>query len=415
MKIIVCNWKDRTHPGAGGAEVYTQECASRWAAWGHDVTLVCAAVAGQPAREVVDGVTIIRHGSRIGVYGQTARYLREHAADADIVIDEINTRPFFAHRHCGNTPVVALVHQVAREVWFNEVPWPVAIAGRYVLEPRWLSKYENVPTLTVSDSSADSLRAYGFRNIEIVPEGVEIDPEVQSALLGVPKASKPTLAFCGRLVSMKRPEDAIAAFVEARAILSGEVELHVVGGGPLEDKLRKQATPGVVVHGRVSQLEKFRIMASAHALLATSVREGWGLVVSEAAAVGTPAIAYDIPGLRDSVAAANGVLSAENPGALAAAIVEHLPALVAHPRAPLAHGGAHSWDTVAADVLEHLHRVAGRPGSVRNANRSGASAISASAVPAPLSDSRAARISTANRLANRPVNSPVNSPLNSGV
>jgi glycosyltransferase involved in cell wall biosynthesis len=393
MNIIICNWKDRTHPGAGGAEVYTEECASRWAQWGHNVTLVTAAVAGQPERDVVDGVNIIRRGSRLGVYGQTARYLREHAKHADVVIDEINTRPFFAHRYAGKTPVVALVHQVAREVWFNEVPWPVAVAGRHVLEPRWLSKYEDIPTLTVSESSADSLRTYGFRNIEIVPEGVEIDDDIRVALQSVPKASVPTLAFCGRLVSMKRPDHAIAAFEKARSIMGTDIELHIVGSGPLEEELRRKETPGVVIHGRVSQLEKFRIMASAHALLATSVREGWGLVVSEAAAVGTTAIAYDIPGLRDSVAAANGFLAAENPDALAAAIIEQLPKLVREPRAPIAHGGAHSWDHVAADVLERIERVA--KGAPFASTRSNSSANSAQAQPPKTSVNdlpRAARV-----------------------
>src|SRR5437879_8219840 len=42
-------------------------------------------------------------------------------------------------------------------------------------------------------------------------------------------------------------------------------------------------------------------MTEAHVLLMTSVREGWGLVVTEANARGTPAVVYDVPGLRDSV------------------------------------------------------------------------------------------------------------------
>ena len=42
-------------------------------------------------------------------------------------------------------------------------------------------------------------------------------------------------------------------------------------------------------------------MAEAHVLLMTSVREGWGLVVTEANACGTPAVVYNVPGLRDSV------------------------------------------------------------------------------------------------------------------
>jgi glycosyltransferase involved in cell wall biosynthesis len=42
-------------------------------------------------------------------------------------------------------------------------------------------------------------------------------------------------------------------------------------------------------------------MARAHCLLVPSVREGWGLVVIEANSVGTPAVGYDVPGIRDSI------------------------------------------------------------------------------------------------------------------
>jgi glycosyltransferase involved in cell wall biosynthesis len=53
--------------------------------------------------------------------------------------------------------------------------------------------------------------------------------------------------------------------------------------------------------GRLPAADKHRYMAAVHALLMASVREGWGLVVTEANRCGTPAIVYDVPGLRDSV------------------------------------------------------------------------------------------------------------------
>ena len=78
------------------------------------------------------------------------------------------------------------------------------------------------------------------------------------------------------------------------------------------------ADAGVLVFGRVSEEEKVERMAAAHVHIATSVREGWGLVVSEAAAVGTPTISYDVPGLRDSTRAAGGVVVPGTPMAMAA-------------------------------------------------------------------------------------------------
>jgi glycosyltransferase involved in cell wall biosynthesis len=355
MRILICNWKDLRHPLAGGAEVYTHECATRWAALGHHVTLICAAVSGEPDTDDRPGYRVIRRGSRFGVYRAVAKFIREHSNDFDVIVDEINTRPFFAHRYAKGTPVVALAHQVAREVWFHEMPLPIALLGRYLFEPMWLRKYAHVPTLTVSQSSADSLRTYGLRNLSIVLEGVELP---NSLALPMAKAAKPTLVFCGRLVSTKRPDHAIAAFSRVASILGEGSELHVIGGGPLEESLRASAPEGVVIHGRVSQQEKFEIIGRSHALICPSSREGWGLVVSEAAAVGTPTIGYNVDGLRDSIAAARGVIVEPNVEALADAIVQWLPNFYTTPPPAIPYGGAASWDDVAAGIMQHLQTIA---------------------------------------------------------
>ena len=367
MRILICNWKDRRHPAAGGAEVYTDECARRWSAAGHAVTLLCAAVAGEPEQDDRPGYRVVRRGSRLGVYRAARHFIRSHSDRFDVIVDEVNTRPFFAHLHAGSTPVVALVHQVAREVWFHETPLPIALIGRFVLEPRWLRSYADIPTLTVSESSAQSLRSYGLRRLHVVPEGVELPGGL---CVPMAKADVPTVAFCGRLVSTKRPDHAIAAFERATDRLGQGAELHIIGGGPLEDALRRSAPPGVVLHGLVDQRRKYEILGRAHALVCTSQREGWGLVVSEAAAVGTPTIGYDVAGLRDSVRAADGVLVEPTIDALADAIAAHVPRWRSQSPPPLPFGGASSWDDVAADVLGHLQRASNaQPSHARRGTR----------------------------------------------
>src|SRR5258706_15516364 len=57
----------------------------------------------------------------------------------------------------------------------------------------------------------------------------------------------------------------------------------------------------VVFFGGVSEEKKLELMRRAHVLLHASVKEGWGLVVVEAASQGTPAVVYNVSGLRDSV------------------------------------------------------------------------------------------------------------------
>ena len=111
------------------------------------------------------------------------------------------------------------------------------------------------------------------------------------------------------------------------------------------------AGPGVTFLGRVSEEEKRERLGRAHALVATSVREGWGLVVTEAAASGTVAIGYDVAGLRDSIGASGGILTRADPASLAAGLVRLLPSVAGGygPRARPA--GVVPWTEVAAGIL----------------------------------------------------------------
>ena len=346
LRILAYNWRDLAHPRAGGAEVYLQSVAREWVKLGHEVTVFCGAVAGRSAEEFVDGVRILRQGSRIGVYREARRYWRrEGDGQYDLVVDCVNTRPFFCSRFVRNVPVVAVIHQVAREVWRYETPWPISVIGRYLLEPTWLRAYRDVPVVTVSESSRESLAEYGLRRVTVVPEGW-----VPTRPIPVKKESVPTVVFLGRLSANKRPEHAIRAFGLARRQLP-EVQMWVIGSGPEEARLRKMAGPGVTFLGRVPGDEKRQRLGRAHALVATSVREGWGLVVTEAAASGTVAIGYDVAGLRDSIGASGGILTRADPASLATGLVRLLTS-VAGGNGPQARpAGVVPWTEVAADIL----------------------------------------------------------------
>jgi glycosyltransferase involved in cell wall biosynthesis len=346
LRILAYNWRDLAHPRAGGAEVYLQSVAREWVRCGHEVTVFAARVAGRPAEELVDGVRILRRGGRIGVYREARRYWRrEGDGHYDLVLDCVNTRPFLCPRFVRNVPVVALIHQVAREVWRYETPWPVSVLGRYLLEPAWLRAYRDVPVVTVSESSRESLAHYGLRRVTVVPEGW-----VPSRPAPVEKEPVPTVVFLGRLSANKRPEHAIRAFGLARRQLP-EAQMWVIGSGPEEAKLRKVAGPGVLFFGHLPEEEKRDLLGRAHALVATSVREGWGLAVTEAAASGTVAIGYDVAGLRDSIGASGGILTRADPTSLATGLVGLLSS-VADGYGPRARpAGVIPWTDVATGIL----------------------------------------------------------------
>jgi glycosyltransferase involved in cell wall biosynthesis len=224
--------------------------------------------------------------------------LRDHF---DAVIDQINTIPFFTPLWAG-IPVFMMMWQLAREVWWYESRFPLSAIG-YAMEPLYLRVYRAIPVFTFSQSTAADLRGLGFREeITVVPVGID---EVADA--SQPKSSEPTFIYVGRLAPSKRIHEiyeAFALFRQAR----GNGRLVLVGTGTeryldhLNRLAKRLGIARVVEHcGWLHGQAKHRRMSEAHALVMASAREGWGLVVTECNACGTPAVVYDVPGLRDSV------------------------------------------------------------------------------------------------------------------
>lgn len=349
LRILIFNWRDLAHPRAGGAEVFTHRVAESWVALGHSVTLFCAEVEGRPLRESVNGINIVRSGGRHSVYREARKFWKsEGSGNFDFVIDEVNTRPFQAIKWANETVVVGLIYQVCRELWFYQLPFPVAFIGRFLIEPWWLRSFREAKVLTISHSSAESLRAYGLKNIEIIPVGADLGNAIPKS----PKEDDPTIIFVGRLENHKRPMDVVNAFL----LLLNKyptAKLWIVGSGKLENKLKSvssEFSDSVKIFGSISDSEKVSRMSRAHVLVATSVREGWGLIVTESASVGTPAIAYDVPGLRDSVKAAKGILVPDNPKDLAVALISYFD----HEKVEsidTSDLGVRNWNDVATSIL----------------------------------------------------------------
>ena len=370
MRILIYNWRDIAHPNAGGAEVYTDRVASEWVKLGHEVTLFASAVDGQPEVDVaVGGYRVVRRGSRHGVYREARKFwVREGQGNFDLVVDEVNTRPFGCPRYVKEVPVIGLIHQVCREIWGYETRWPISWVGRYLLEPMWLSAYRRVPVITVSESSWQSLGKYGLGLVEVVPQGMSLDAGgVRPGPSRAGKERDPTFVFVGRLTSGKRPEHAIRAFEQVRCSLPN-AKLWVIGSGPKETELQTTAAgKEVTFFGRVSDTEKRSLVARAHVLLVTSVREGWGLVVTEAASLGTMACTYDVPGLRDSVHAAGGMLAATDPTSLAEAALNAYRGVVAGTLTPKMLGVL-PWHDVARRILAEADRMSRDAEAVRGTN-----------------------------------------------
>ncbi len=283
----------------GGAEIFTYENVRRWVKAGHEVTLFTSQFPHCRREEVVEGVRIVRAGGKYSIYWKARNYYRDHFSkdSYDVVVDEINTRPFLTPKFVKNgEEKIALIHQLAREYWLYETPFPLSYIGYYYLEKRWLKNYVDVPAVAVSESTRHDLMELGFKDVFVVPEGLNFTP-----LNHVPeKENYPVIMYAGRLKRAKRPDHAVKAFV----IIKGEIpkaELWVVGDGYFRKDLEKIAIDDVWFFGSISNRERRELMKRAWILVNPSVREGFGLNVVEANALGTPCVAYDVAGLRDSV------------------------------------------------------------------------------------------------------------------
>lgn len=328
MRILWFTWKDLRNPRAGGAERVNEELIKRLARRGDEVLIVTAGFRGGAREESVDGYRVLRLGSRWTVYGRAFFHYQWHLRGRfDLVIDEMNTLPFFAKFYAREKNIL-FVHQLCREIWFYEMCWPLSYAG-YLLEPLYLRLLRDRQVLTISESTRQDLLGFGFGadRIRIIGEGIDLQPAEDLATLE--KYPRPTLLSFGAVRAMKRTDHLVRAFElakkrcpELRLIVAGDYD-NPFGRKVFALARRSPYRADIFFTGRVSRTEKIELMRRSHVLLAASVKEGWGLVVTEANSQGTPAIAYDVDGLRDSVChGRTGILCRKNtPAEMAASIL----------------------------------------------------------------------------------------------
>lgn len=322
MDILILNWKDVKNPEVGGAEIIAFEFARRLVKEGNNVTFFSRTFSNCLKEEIIDGVKIVRRGNKFSVYIQAFLYYRSLVKKPQRVIDMINTI-------CWQTPLyvdkkirIAYVNQLAKEVLFYEFFWPLSLIA-YLLERFEYFTYSNTKFVCYSKSTKDDLISFGVKekNINTFSLGVDHD---RYRKIGN-KNKDPLFVFVARLVRNKRADLCIKSM---KRIIEKypKANLCILGNGPDEKRLQKLVNwedlgknvkfvnkNNFFIDKNVKDL-KVNLMQKAWALLLPSVKEGWGMVVTEAAACGTPAIVSNVTGLRDSVInGKTGIILSNNP------------------------------------------------------------------------------------------------------
>ncbi len=303
MNVLILNWRDPINPHSGGAEYVTYQHAKAWVGQGDRVIWFASRFAGAKNEEVLDGVSVVRAGNTFSVFFHAAMFYLRHRNTIDIIVDEVHGIPFFSVLY-ARKPVILFIHEVAGRIWKVMYKPPIRWMGQ-CLERLYLLVYRNRRIWTDAPSSIDELVRLGVVLHRII--AIPCPIAVRSLRKKPEKNEQPTLIFVGRLVRMKRVEDVIRAFCAIRQMLP-KARLDVVGEGSrryVSELVAFASALGVADHvtwhGRVTEKRKFALLRAAHVLLHTSVKEGWGLVVLEAASQWTPSIVYGVPGLVDTV------------------------------------------------------------------------------------------------------------------
>lgn len=273
----------------------------------HEVIFLVGGFEGGEKVEIIDGYKIIRLGNRWTVYWRAFRYYKKELTGwADVVIDEMNAVPFFCKLFVKEKNIL-FVHQLAREIWFYEMFTPLNLVG-YLIELFFLRLLKDRKVITVSNSTKNDLLNYGFKEdrISIISEGIEILPVDNPG--NIVKYEKPTILSLGSLRAMKRVKDIIKAYElskkeinDLQLIIAGDANGTRCGKKILKKVLNSKYKDEIKYLGYISRDKKIEVIGKSHIICAASVKEGWGLVITEANSQAVPAVVYNVDGLRDSV------------------------------------------------------------------------------------------------------------------
>jgi len=370
LRILLLNYRDISNPAAGGAEVHLHEIFKRVAGMGHDVHLLCSGFSGANPEEIIDGINITRIGREWHFNFSAQYYLLKTKCDAyDLIIEDVNKIPIYSPK-LTRTPVMLIIPHLFGTTVFQEASVPIGLYV-YLWELLMPAVYRNLQIEVISESTREDLVNRGFnkKNIHVIYCGINTEiyfPDDKN----FHDPGYPYIVCIGRLKKYKRFDLVLKAF---RNLCDGDTEtrLLVIGDGDHSRALKQLAASlgileRVLFRGHTTDREKVRLLRGAKFVVNTSPKEGWGLTNIEAQACGTPVIASNSPGLRESVR--DGETGLLVPHGDIHSLTRTMKDLLSDStlrdslsRGALGWVGGFSWDRSADETIEMIHRITFNP------------------------------------------------------
>lgn len=340
----ICLLYDCLYPHTvGGAERWYRNLAEKLAAAGHDVTYLTLRQWEHGVDPHVEGVTVKAVGPRMRLYDASGarRILPPLVFGLGVFFHLLRRGRRYDAVHTASFPYFSVLAAASLrrrggysllvdwfEVWTLEY-WQ-GYLGRLAGLIGWLVQLACIHVrqrvFCFSKLHAQRLRSHGLHGEITVLEGVYTGP--RELRVGKP-AIPPTIVFAGRHIPEKQVPSLIPAIAAAREQVP-QLRARIIGDGPDRDRVVTAVTAAglgdvIEVPGFIPAADVERALAEATCMVLPSRREGYGLVVVEAASHGTPSVVVQAPDNAATELIAPGengyIAPSAQPGDLADAIV----------------------------------------------------------------------------------------------
>jgi glycosyltransferase involved in cell wall biosynthesis len=288
------------NPRSGGAERSTFEICKELVRRGWEVRLLAGGFPGARHEEWLGGVKVIRGAGPVALHLELPEILR-NGAPADVIVEDLGHVVPFAAERFVRSPGVVFFRHLHRRTLSGQVGIPAQMLLS-AIERAYPLIYRRWPLVAPSNSAMGDLISLGFDPSRVHKIGYGVD--LSTFKPGKP-SDTPSLVYFSGLRRYKRPHHALYALRMLRTE-GVNATLSVIGVGPELTSLRRLSRDlgiddFVRFTGRLEDTELAALVARSWVHLQCSVAEGWGLTAWEAAASGVPTVAYNVPGLADSV------------------------------------------------------------------------------------------------------------------